>query len=171
MLGDPTLGAENVTVHNVLEICENDAKGRFAVRDENGVLLIRANQGHSITSVDPEQLMTPIASASEVPVAIHGTYMEALRNIVRSGGLNRMSRHAIQMAAGMPDDPEVRSGIRRSVEVLIYVDVDRAMRQGLSFFRSANNVICCPGPIPLDCFVTVVRRDGSIIDWNSIGNT
>jgi 2'-phosphotransferase len=162
MLEEPELRAGGVTVDNVLEICETDAKGRFAVRDENGVLFIRANQGHTITSVDPELLMTSIA--------IHGTYMEALRNIVRSGGLNRMSRQAIQMAVGMPDDPQVRSGIRPSVDVIIYVDVDRAMRQGLPFFRSANNVICCPGPIPLDCFVVVVRRDGSIIDLALIGN-
>jgi RNA:NAD 2'-phosphotransferase (TPT1/KptA family) len=115
--------------------------------------------------------MTSIESAAEVPVAIHGTYIEALPNIVRTGGLNRMSRQAIQMAVGMPDDPQVRSGIRPSVEVIIHIDVDRAMRQGLRFFRSENNVICCPGPILLDCFVVVVRRDGSIIDLDSIGNT
>jgi RNA:NAD 2'-phosphotransferase (TPT1/KptA family) len=171
MLEDPALRAGGVTVDNVLELCEKDTKGRFAVRDENGALFIRATQGHSLASVDLEQLMTPIESAAEVPVAVHGTYMDALRNIVRSGGLNRMSRQAIQMAVGMPDDPEVRSGIRRSVEVLIYVDVGRAMSQGLPFFRPENNVICCPGPIPLDCFVVVVQRDGSIIDLNSIGNT
>jgi 2'-phosphotransferase len=79
-----------------------------------------------------------------------------------------MSRHAIQMAVGMSGDPEVRSGIRSLAEVIIYVDVDRAMRQGLPFYRSKNNVICCPGLIPLDCFVVVVRRDGSVVDLNSI---
>jgi 2'-phosphotransferase len=79
-----------------------------------------------------------------------------------------MSKQAIQKAVGLPDDPDVRSGIRRIAEVIIYVDVDRAMRQGLPFYRSENNVICCPGPTPLDCFVVVVRRDGSVADLKSI---
>ena len=112
--------------------------------------------------------MTPIENAAEVTVAIHGTYMDALRNIARSGGLNRMSRQAIHMAVGMPEDPGVRSGIRQSVEVVIYVDVDRAMRQGIPFYRLENNVICSPGPIPCDCLVVVVRRDGAIVDLNLI---
>ena len=80
MLMEPELRAGGVTINNVLEICEADAKGRFAVRDEDGELFICANQGHTITFVDSEQLMTPIENASDVPVAVHGTYTEALRN-------------------------------------------------------------------------------------------
>ena len=99
-------------------------------------------------------------------MCVHGTSMEALRNIVRSGGLDRMQRHAIQMAIGLPEDSNVRSGIRAECEILIYVDVARAMAQhGLPFYLSSNRVICCPGPIPLDCFLRVIRRrDGSFVD-------
>jgi RNA:NAD 2'-phosphotransferase (TPT1/KptA family) len=48
---EPELRGGGVTIDNVLEICETDAKGRFTVRDEEGVLFIRVNQGHSITLV------------------------------------------------------------------------------------------------------------------------
>jgi RNA:NAD 2'-phosphotransferase (TPT1/KptA family) len=157
----------DATVDQVLEVAETDAKGRFSVIEDGGVLLIRANQGHSITSVDPEQLMTPIENASDVPVCLHGTYEDAYQNILRSGGLNRMQRQAIQMAVGLPNDPEVRSGIRLGVDIVIYIDVERATRRhGLRFFRSANNVICCVGPIPTDCFTRVVRlADGTLFDF------
>ena len=137
--------------------------------EEDDVLYIRANQGHTVPTADPEQLMTPIANAKDVPICLHGTYMDALMNIVRTGGLNRRQRQAIQMAVGLPGDSNVRSGIRRNVEVVINIDVDRAMRQGLHFFRSQNNVICCPGPIPVDCFIKVIRLcDGSSIDFNTL---
>ena len=155
------------TIDQMLEVAETDVKGRFSVVEEDGILLIRANQGHTIASVVSEELMTPIENAESVPVCLHGTYEDAFRNIVRSGGLNRMSRRAIQMAVGLPDDPSVRSGIRASVDVVIYIDVERAMRvHGLRFYRSENNVICCEGPIPVDCFSRVIRpSDGTLLDY------
>ena len=157
----------HATIDQVLEVAETDEKGRLSVIEENGVLFIRANQGHTITTVDPEALMAPIESAADISVCLHGTYEDALVGILRSGGINRMARQAIQMAIGLPDDPLVRSGIRPSVDIVIYIDVDRAMRQhGLRFFRSDNSVICCAGPIPVDCFIKVIRlRDGAIIDF------
>merc|ERR1712151_196808 len=86
---------------------------------------------------------------------------QALHQIMEEG-LNRMSRNTIQMAAGLPDDPSIISGVRPNVEVLIYIDVGRAMSLGIQFFRSPNNVICTPGPIPPRCFAHVARRsDGT----------
>ena len=157
----------DATVDQIFQVAETDEKGRFSVMEEDGVLYIRANQGHTISSVNPDLLMIPIDRPEDVPVTLHGTYEDAFRNIVRSGGLNRMQREMIQMATGLPGDPEVRSGIRSNVEVVIYIDVERAMRHhGLRFYRSTNNVICCVGPIPVDCFLRVIRlRDGSEIDF------
>ena len=74
-----------------------------------------------------------------------------------------MARNVINMAVGLPDNPDVKSGIRTNIEVLIYIDVARAMAAGIPFFRSANNVICSPGPIPLEFFAHVVRRTDNAI--------
>ena len=118
-----------------------------------------------MSTVDPEQLMTPMGDPENLPICLHGTYMEALEAIIRSGALHRMQRCAIQMAVGLPSDPEVRSGIRSNAEVVIYVDVRAAMALGLQFYRSSNGVICCPGPIPVSCFLRVVRMsNGSLVD-------
>ena len=160
-------GAATVTVDDILKIVESDPKNRFDIIEEDeGGVWVRANQGHSVLTVDPDQLMTPIESPNDLPVCVHGTYHAALANIFRSGALDRMGRHAIQMAIGLPGDPSVSSGVRKNVEVLIYIDVQRAMNvHGLKFYRSANNVICSAGPIPLDCFLKVVNMsDGSLVD-------
>lgn len=136
-------------------------KRRFQAIEENGCLLVRAVQGHTMAAVRPDALMQEITDPDEVPICIHGTYEKAFEMIQKSD-LNRMSRNEIQMAVGLPDDPEVTSGVRQNVEVLIYVDVARAMGEGLRFFRSANNVICSPGPIPPSCFAHVVHRSTAV---------
>jgi len=156
----------SATINAVLEVAETGVKNRFVVKEEDGVSYIRANQGRTISSIDSELLMTPIENAIDIPVCLHGTYEEAFKKIVRSGGLNRMRRRAIQMAVGLPDDPEIRSGVRPNVDLIIYIDVERAMGHGLQFYRSENNVICCESPIPVDCFTAVVSlHDRSLIEF------
>ena len=54
------------TVEELLEFVEEDKKMRYSVIEENGGLLIRANQGHTIPCVRDEMLMTPITDPAEV---------------------------------------------------------------------------------------------------------
>lgn len=49
---------------------------RFELKQEEGTWFIRATQGHSISHVKPESLLNPILDASEVPVCVHGTFLE-----------------------------------------------------------------------------------------------
>ena len=147
------------TTEDVLETVKRCEKQRMSVVEEEGQLWIRANQGHSIATVEPDQLLTLITSADEVPICLHGTYFAAWELILKTG-LDRMQRNDIQMAVGLPGENGVKSGIRGNIEVLIYIDVARAMESGIPFYRSENNVICSPGPIPVNCFAHVCKRDG-----------
>lgn len=68
----------------------NDAKGRFHLERDNlqdGQWKIRANQGHSIDSVDVE--LEEIKDYSHIPTVIHGTYLDKWASI-KSTGLSRM---------------------------------------------------------------------------------
>ena len=56
-----------------------------------------------------------------------------------------MKRNHIHFSAGELGTDGVISGMRSSAQVYIYIDVHKAMRDGLQFFRSANNVILSPG--------------------------
>lgn len=60
---------------------------------------------------------------------VHGTYHSALAYI-KSQGLSHMSRNHIHFSPYEPGDSRIISGLRGNVQVLIYVDVDRAIAGG-----------------------------------------
>ncbi len=129
-------------VRQVVASCD---KQRFALKEDaaTGLLLIRANQGHSIRDVVVD--MEEIRCAADAPdKVIHGTSRGAWEAI-REQGLSRMRRQHIHCAAGEPGDAGVISGMRKACQVFIYIDVAAALADGFKFYRSANNVILCPG--------------------------
>ncbi|KAF4363094.1 hypothetical protein F8388_013458 [Cannabis sativa] len=132
------------TVDDVREAVRKDNKQRFSLLEENGELFIRANQGHSVTTVETEKLLQAIVSAEEIPVCVHGTYRKNLESILQSG-LKRMKRLHIHFSRGLPTEGEVISGIRRNVEVLIYLDVKKALKEGMKLYISDNKVILSEG--------------------------
>ncbi|TYH65321.1 hypothetical protein ES332_D06G048100v1 [Gossypium tomentosum] len=115
---------------------QKDNKQRFSLLEENGELLIRANQGH--TTVESERLLKQILSADEVQFCVHGTYKRNLESILESG-LKFMKRLHVHFSSGLPTDGEVISGMRRDVNVLIYLDVRKAL-EGFD------------GVVPVKCF-------------------
>ncbi|XP_063236861.1 tRNA 2'-phosphotransferase 1 isoform X2 [Bacillus rossius redtenbacheri] len=125
-------------------VAEND-KQRFTLVEDasTGKLRIRANQGHSIKAVCSLELV-PILRGSEAPVAIHGTFSRSW-DAIRREGLHRRDRLHVHLSPGEPGQAGVVSGMRRSCELYVYVDVGRALADGLKFYRSVNNVILSPG--------------------------
>ncbi|XP_062001520.1 uncharacterized protein LOC133718674 isoform X2 [Rosa rugosa] len=132
------------TVDEIKEAVRRDNKQRFSLLEENGELLIRANQGHSTTVVETERLLKPILSSEEVPVCVHGTYRKNLDSILESG-LKCMTRLHVHFASGLPTDGEVISGMRRDVNILIFLDVRKALAEGMKFYISDNKVILTEG--------------------------
>lgn len=148
------------TEDDVRQVVASCDKQRFALKmgdnnkaaaDDNSdgtghprLLLIRANQGHSIQDVVVD--MEEITNAADAPPkVIHGTQWAAWEAIRAAGGLSRMRRQHIHCAPGEPGETGVISGMRRACQVHIYIDVAAALGDGYRFYRSANNVILCPG--------------------------
>ncbi|XP_035818380.1 uncharacterized protein [Zea mays] len=98
------------TVDEIREAVRRDNKQRFSLLEEDGELLIRANQGHTVTTVTSESLLKPILSPDEVSVCVHGTYRKNLDSILQSG-LKRMARLHVHFSSGLPSDGEVISGL------------------------------------------------------------
>ncbi|VDM35997.1 unnamed protein product [Hydatigera taeniaeformis] len=115
-----------VTISKLEEIVRCDAKGRYELNQSprSGRLRIRAVQGHS-AKVDGLDL-TPIVRGA-VKTAVHGTYLRFWPSISKQG-LSRMSRSHIHFATGDPGDESVISDMRSSAQVLIYIDIDAAIR-------------------------------------------
>lgn len=134
--------SKKFSLMEIKNVVSNDQKQRFTLNSlPNGKMLIRANQGHSLTNV--QMTMSIVDDASKLPVAVHGTYYRFWEKI-KSEGLKRMTRNHIHLTESEHFNVEI-SGFRSSSEILIYINVRKAMADGIVFYRSANNVILTEG--------------------------
>lgn len=146
------------SVDDLKEVVKMDDKQRFGLREENGQLLIRANQGHSLETINSAELLEPVLSAEEVPVCVHGTYKEYLESIKKEG-LKRMSRNHVHFATGYFMQDGVISGVRHDSEVFIHMDVSKYLNDGMKLYRSENGVILAEGRdgvVPPEYFADIV---------------
>ncbi|KAE8146116.1 KptA family-domain-containing protein [Aspergillus avenaceus] len=154
--------------------------------------LIRATQGHSIKSVDAASFQEKLTleDESKLPdTVVHGTFHTAWPLILASGGLRVMGRNQVHFATGPSlesvlaqtaagpqgssgdEGPKVISGMRRDAQVLIYIDLKKALAAGCPFWRSENGVILSDGMlsegnasdptqkfVPVEFFDVVVER-------------
>ncbi|KAF9617853.1 hypothetical protein IFM89_039035 [Coptis chinensis] len=132
------------TVEDIREAVRRDNKQRFSLLEENDELLIRANQGHTVKTIESENLLKPILSIKEAPVCVHGTYKKNLESILQSG-LKPMKRLHVHFTSGLPSGGEIISGMRRDVNILIFLDVRKALGDGLKLYISDNKVILTEG--------------------------
>ncbi|KAJ3346094.1 threonine synthase [Entophlyctis luteolus] len=103
-----------------------DVDGAAHADDDAGedVWMIKANQGHSLPHIEVE--LEEINNPGDLPVVVHGTYFRCLDSI-KSQGLSKMNRNHIHFAVGKAGDLDVISGMRKSSQVLIYINVPLAM--------------------------------------------
>lgn len=74
-----------------------------------------------------------------------------------------MSRNHIHFAPGLPQEDGVISGMRKSCDVYIYIDMVQAIKDGIDFYISSNNVILTEGikgVLPPKYFKKVLTRKG-----------
>lgn len=150
------------TINDITRVVDTNDKKRYFMEpdSETGRLKIRANQGHTMQVADLE--LTCITNAADFPVVVHGTYIKNWQSIKKQG-LSKMKRNHIHFACGEPDDTKVTSGMRKSCDLLIYIDLKKALADNLEFFISANNVILSSGNrdgvIEPKYFKRVMQRD------------
>ncbi|XP_040580804.1 tRNA 2'-phosphotransferase 1 isoform X2 [Lepeophtheirus salmonis] len=151
---------KEVSVKEIEEIVNTDVKQRYSLTEKDNVLWIRANQGHSIQLSSPD--LELIQDPHKYPIVVHGTFSSKLPKILESGGLSRMNRTHIHFAP-TDDSSIVISGMRRKCNVIIYVDIMEAMKDGYEFYKSANQVLLCSGNengyLPLKYFIKVVQKN------------
>ena len=117
--------------------------------------------------------LRPITSSTECPQAIHGTYKRFMSAIM-SEGLRPMGRQHIHFSQREPTERNDVSGIRRSCDVLIFLNVEKALADGIPLFESANGVILSPGNgngcVPRAYFLKVIdRTTGAVWSWRDPG--
>ncbi|CRG85727.1 tRNA splicing 2' phosphotransferase 1 [Talaromyces islandicus] len=135
------------------------------------------------------------ATAKALPdTVVHGTYHGAWPLILASGGLQAMNRAQVHFAVGPTVDEifpngrdappaklptgkqnqNVISGMRSDAEILIYINLQKALQAGCPFYRSENGVILSEGmvspdadhtagkSVPVEFFDLVVERKAGL---------
>lgn len=123
--------ALQTSVEMVLQIVEDDAKGRYAVENVH----IWATQGHSIKG-----LKIPMQELDESVVQVfHGTKMKFLESILEKG-LIPQTRTQVHLSMTEETARKVASR-RRGKSVILTVDTGRMLQDGFKLFVSANGVV------------------------------
>ena len=136
-----------VTFEEFEHVVKSNDKQRFLIQEEineQGIpeAWIKATQGHSMVFKDIS--IKRIENANQIPVAIHGTYMKHIDSIFKNG-LSKMNRTHIHFSVGKPGDKKVISGMRPDCNVLIYLDVQKCLDNGIELYISENNVVLTEG--------------------------
>ncbi|OAQ70384.1 RNA 2'-phosphotransferase [Pochonia chlamydosporia 170] len=138
----------------IKDIVETNAKKRFTLKPTDPSVsepatasgyLIRANQGHSI-KVDETALFKPIQVGDEdfPQKVVHGTYFAFWKAILETGGLKPMTRGHIHCSDKTPEEGAV-SGMRKDAELLVEIDIEGSLRDGVTWWRSDNGVLLTDG--------------------------
>ena len=138
---------KNYNFDDITKVVETNDKKRFDLKEDNGVHYIRANQGHShevASKIKQEELLTRLDKP--LPLILHGTTYKALGEIKKSG-LKKMGRSHIHFAINddIVEGNKGQSGIRGNCQVMVYLNMEKAMNDGIEFFISSNNVVLSPG--------------------------
>jgi 2'-phosphotransferase len=157
-----------ITSSDIRDIVSSCPKKRFAIyRDDEGIEKICATQGHSYkVQLFGSKLITENTLKKlhiNPDTIVHGTYSETLPSILESGGLSKMGRTHIHFAIDVPESHLVISGMRKSCEILIFIDICAALRDGYEFVLSQNKVVLTTGNekgiLPSKYFRDIVVRE------------
>ncbi|XP_057205281.1 tRNA 2'-phosphotransferase 1 isoform X2 [Triplophysa rosa] len=134
------------SLEDVQRVVASNDKQRFKLQahPDDGRIQIRANQGHSVQVADLELKQVAPDDPNCPKEAVHGTYMKHWPSI-QSQGLSRMNRTHIHLASGLPGEGGVISGMRQNCDLAVYINVPKAMADGIWFFWSENGVLLSPG--------------------------
>lgn len=122
---------KDITKADLIELVENDPKGRFSFLDNQG--RIRANYGHSIQGVNPDyQAVKPLL------ILYHGT-TPAVKDKILTAGIKPMGRNYVHLSVGVKEAEKVAR--RRTKEPVIFkIEALKAFREGHNFYKTAEDI-------------------------------
>ena len=138
----PCLKALSATVGQIRDAVHQSSKQRYQIEWIDGAEHIRAVQGHTISAVTEDDLLTLVTKdMSGLPrFLVHATFEDKLTLIVETGGLHRMSRNHIHFFD--PYNPLVG---RSDATMELLIDYRRAIGDGIEFWQANNGVYLTSG--------------------------
>ena len=87
--------AKKTNFEEIMQIVVGNDKQRFQVMEEEGMMYIRAVQGHTIKTINDEELLEEIKDPFFYEEVVHGTYLKCIEPILKTG-LCKMARNHIR---------------------------------------------------------------------------
>lgn len=109
-----------------------NSKQRFALEDREGILYIRANQGHSIKKLDMQY-----ESIKPPKVLYHGTGAKYINSILKNGLISK-NRQYVHLSKDIKTAKSV--GSRHGSIRVLEIDAERMYNDGMKFYCSENGV-------------------------------
>lgn len=124
------LKVRGIELADLQDIVSEDSKGRYSFNEDQ--TKIRANQGHSLKTVDLQ-----LPNAHPPIVLFHGTAKANIPSIKREGILP-MSRQHVHLSSDL--ETALKVGERHGEPTVMLVDTLKMYCDGIPFFISENNV-------------------------------
>ena len=145
LLRAPRFWNEWVTEEEIIDVIHYNLKSRFEVRPVDGTYSVRALQGHSISHVRDDLILTKLSVEDTPEYAAHGTFYDFYESIARrglmAGGLQGQSfRRHVHLVQELPWEGAI-SGMRSDCDMAIWIKTREAAAAGLTFYKSANAVL------------------------------
>ena len=122
---------KQITKNDLIEVVENDPKGRFSFID--GEKKIRANYGHSIAGLNPEY------KAVKPPEFLYHGTTPKVKNKILNQGIKAMNRNYVHLSANIEEAKKVAH--RRTKKALIFkVRALKAYQAGQKFYKTAEDI-------------------------------
>ena len=125
-------GHYSISLEELKEVVDKNDKKRFALRENNWGLFIRATQGHSLASVDMKY--SPVKPPN---VLYHGTAYRFVDSIQKKGIL-AMKRQYVHLSTDY--DTAVSVGIRHGKVKVLMIDAEKMYNDGVEFYKSENGI-------------------------------
>lgn len=119
----------------LMEMVRTDSKQRYGLKWENGKLMIRCNQGHSIPWLEMDY-------REETPPEIlyHGTGFAVLDSILKEG-LKPMTRQKVHLSWDTATARQVAGRWKnQGAPVILWIDAAGMARDGYVFYLSENEI-------------------------------
>ena len=119
---------------DIIRVARTDEKNRFELKKMEGEIYIRARYGHSRDL--NIRIEYPVVRVGEIRYLYHGTQKENLGSILREG-IKAMDRKYVHLSASIKDALEVAKR-KRGKHVVLVVDADRMLRDGIKIYRATT---------------------------------
>ncbi len=171
ILSNNRIKTHRATKQDIERIVETNNKKRFTLISRDDGTYICANQGHSLKTINNDNLQKLEEPKDFPSQLIHGTTLPKLKLILESGGLSKMNRNHIHFTSNLTNDDAngVVTGIRYNSNILIYLDITKLQNQDeIQFYKSLNDVYLTPGDsngvLSKEFFLKIVdRKTGQLV--------